>query len=283
MNQWMLQLRDRLWSISTISRLAVDVQQPLKDRFIRFWPWPFGKMEKVTITEPIAQSAIAKSFHSAAIEEEKRLLYVSMTRARDLLVIAHGGKETSESWINTVSADWLKGEEGTQMLTLPQGGTIPYAHWSIELPKTVGKFSAETEVLQWFKGVGGVDREGTQFRLPFKFSPSSSEKQSRKVVETIMLGKRMSLKAGMDMAQLGTAIHGCIGANLTDPAAPMGIDEIEGLLQRMDVAAAVQPQELLEQMIAARRAGRRVFRMPKYPLKCSCPMARFCKAASTCC
>jgi len=243
-------VRDRLWSISTISRSAVNVQQPLKDRFIRFWPWPFGKMEKVTIADPIAQSEIAKSFHASAIEEEKRLLYVSMTRARDLLVIAHGGKETSESWINTVSADWLKGEEGAQMLTLPQGGTIPYAHWSIELPETVGKFSAETEVLHWFKGVGGVDREGTQFRLPLKFSPSSAEKQSCKIVETIMLGKRMSLMAGVDMAQLGTAIHGCIGANLTDPEAPMGVEEIKALLQRMDLADAVQPQELLEQMIA---------------------------------
>lgn len=243
-------VRDRLWSISTISRSDVDVQQPLKDRFIRFWPWPFGKMEKVTIADPIAQSEIAKSFQAAAIEEEKRLLYVSMTRARDLLVIAHGGKETSESWINTVSADWLKGEEGAHQLILPQGGTIPYQHCSIETSETVGKGSAEAEIIQWFKGRDGAERDGDQIRLPLKFSPSSAEQHSCKVVETIMLGKRMSLKAGMDMAQLGTAIHGCIGANLTDPAAPMGIDEIEGLLQRMDVAAAVQPQELLEQMIA---------------------------------
>lgn len=62
------EVKDRLWSISTVSVDKVDVRQPLKNRFIRFWPWPFGKMEKVTIADTIAQSDIAQKFRKAAIE-----------------------------------------------------------------------------------------------------------------------------------------------------------------------------------------------------------------------
>ncbi|MEI7996017.1 MAG: 3'-5' exonuclease, partial [Methylococcaceae bacterium] len=241
-------VRDRLWSISTVSRSAVDVNQPLKDRFIRFWPWPFGKMEKVTIAEPIAQSDIAKEFHAAAVDEEKRLLYVSMTRARDLLVLARGGKETPESWIKTVEADWLLGDADAKTLTLPCGEKIPYQHLELEMPEGVADVDSKNEPIFWFKGTGGLASE--QQRLPLKFNPSSAIQRSCKVVETVQIGNRIALKSGVDMAQLGTTIHGCIGAHFTDPNAPITEDEITQIMARMNVLDAVKAQELLGQVSA---------------------------------
>ncbi|MGZ8983014.1 MAG: UvrD-helicase domain-containing protein [Methylotenera sp.] len=239
-------VRDRLWSISTVSQSAVNVQQPLQDRFIRFWPWPFGKMEKVTIAEPINQSEIAKSFHASAIEEDKRLLYVSMTRARDLLILARGSKETDESWIKTVGADWLQGEEDATTLSLPSGETIPYQHWLLDPLEGKAANATKAEPIHWFNELS----TSTGVRVPFKFTPSSVAQQSCKIVESISLGNRMSLKAGVDMAQLGTAIHGCIGASFTDPDAPLTADEIDVVLQRMGVGNAVQSPELLDQIAA---------------------------------
>jgi ATP-dependent exoDNAse (exonuclease V) beta subunit len=242
-------IRDRLWSISTISKHAVDVQNPLKDRFIRFWPWPFGKMEKVTIAEPIAESEIAQHFHEAAVEEEKRLLYVSMTRARDLLILARGGKETEESWINIIAAGWLKGEEASTTLNLPNGVEIPYAHWTLQAPEDLEPSSEMSEPIHWFDVAAGFEKRDTsQKRLPLTFSPSFATEQASTVVKSITLGKRMALKRGVDMAQLGTAIHGCIGASLTDPNAPLTVQEIELVLKRMGVEDGVQPQTLLEQI-----------------------------------
>lgn len=266
-------VRDRLWSISTVSTSKVDVENPLKHRFIRFWPWAFGKMEKVTIADPIAQSEIAKTMRTAAIEEEKRLLYVSMTRARDMLVMVRAGKEKEESWIKTVGADWLRGEaeettavafqrerfvmefsqvkaEATR-LTLPNGEMIPYQHWLLEAPEGDAECSVEAEPIYWFNETVIPAQAGIQpdeKRLPLKFSPSSAAQQDCKVVENLALGKRMLLKSGVDMAQLGTAIHGCICASFTDPNAPLTVEEIENIMQRMDVADAVQPQELLNQI-----------------------------------
>lgn len=241
-------VRDRLWSISTVSRSSVNVNQPLKDRFIRFWPWPFGKMEKVSIAEPIAQSDIAVEFHAAAIEEEKRLLYVSMTRARDLLVLARGGKETSESWINTVGADWLMGDEDAKTLTLPCGEKISYQHLELEMHEGSIQGGTANEPIYWFKDAAGVCTN--QARLPLKFTPSSAIQRSCKVVETVQIGNRMVLKAGVDMAQLGTAIHGCIGVQFTDPSAPITEDEISQILARMNVGDAIKSNELLGQISA---------------------------------
>lgn len=238
-------VRDRLWSISTVSQSAVDVQQPLKDRFIRFWPWPFGLMEKVTVAEPITQSEIAQKFHADAVEEEKRLLYVSMTRARDLLILANSGKANAESWINTIYADWLQGEEDATTLTLPNGESIPYQHWLLDPPESAVEIAQERTPIYWF---GDADTE--RQRLPLKFSPSSATQIDCKVVESATIGKRMYIKPGVDMAQLGTALHGCIGASFADTDAPLTLAEIEAVFQRMGVSGAVHPQELHEQIAA---------------------------------
>ena len=237
-------VRDRLWSITTISQSEVNVKRPLQDRFIRFWPWPFGKMEKVTVAETIDQSDIAKAYYAAAVDEEKRLLYVSMTRARDLLILARGGKESDESWIKTIGADWLQGEEDATKLVLPSGETIPYQGWVLEPIEGDADHQTVVEPIHWFKEL----TTSGDVRSPLKFTPSSVEQQSCTIEESIVLGSRMTLKPGTDLALLGTAIHGCIGASFTDSDAPLTLEEIDLMLQRMGVESAVQSQELQGQI-----------------------------------
>lgn len=239
-------IRDRLWSISTVSQSSVNVQQPLLDRFIRFWPWPFGKMGKVTITNSIDQSDMAKKLYAEAVEEEKRLLYVSMTRARDLLILARGGRESDESWIKTIDAKWLQGEADATELTLPSGEKIPYQDWVLEPVDGHEKIKTTDQPLHWFKELIHSDNA----RDPLKFTPSSVVKQSCTIMESIAVGTRMVLKPGADMAQLGTAIHGCIGASFTDPSAPLSLDEVDTILQQMQVGNAVKSHELLNQILA---------------------------------
>src|SRR3546814_14243674 len=60
----------------------------LAGRFIQFRPWPFGKMKKVPLREIVARSPEGEAARRAAIAEDSRLLYVSMTRARDLMIFA---------------------------------------------------------------------------------------------------------------------------------------------------------------------------------------------------
>ena len=239
-------VRDRLWSITTNSQSSIDVQQPLLDRFIHFWPWPFGKMEKVTIAETIADSELSKKLSAEAVEEEKRLLYVSMTRARDLLILARGGRESEASWIKVVAADWLQGVADATELQLPSGEKIPYQDWVLDPVEDNASQPAALEPIHWFKALAAANAE----TMPLKFTPSAIAQQSCTITNSIEVGQRLTIQKNVDMAQLGTALHACIGAAFTDANAPLSEMEVDGILQRMGVINALDSRELLEQIAA---------------------------------
>ena len=92
-------IKTRLWGVNSESGERFDVHEPLTDRRIRYWPWPFGSKQKVALAEQIAASVTGQRARQAAVEEGKRLLYVAMTRARDLLVIARPAKKPAGEWI----------------------------------------------------------------------------------------------------------------------------------------------------------------------------------------
>lgn len=81
------------------------------------------RQEKVALAEKIAASDIGQRSRQAGVEEGKRLLYVAMTRARDLLVIARPAKKPAGEWIDSLDADWLLPEQGATALNLPRAAT----------------------------------------------------------------------------------------------------------------------------------------------------------------
>ncbi|MCK6410289.1 MAG: UvrD-helicase domain-containing protein, partial [Thauera sp.] len=130
-------IKDRLWSISARTTAPFDANQPLAARFIRYWPWPFGPQQKVAAADAIALTDTAAEFVKAAIEEEKRLLYVSMTRARDLLVLARSSRKPSGPWLDALEAPWLLPDHDEEqgdlgVLRLPTGDTVPAERWVLE-------------------------------------------------------------------------------------------------------------------------------------------------------
>jgi ATP-dependent exoDNAse (exonuclease V) beta subunit len=208
-------------------------------------------MKNVSISESIAQSALAKKYRDTAIEEEKRLLYVSMTRARDLLIFTGGAKTSDDSWINTINADWLVEACDKDALTLPNGEKIPYAHKTLQAPDTVEEKSNEPVPLYWFKesAIAVSEKMGGGQRLPLKFSPSNAQTINVTIAESIEIGNRMNLKRGADMARLGTAIHACIGTAVTDPSAPITVEEVATMMHRMGEGEAVVADELYSQIM----------------------------------
>lgn len=82
-----------------------DVGDPLKGRWIRFWPWPFGAIEKDGHFEENARkSPEFNSTHARVSAENVRLMYVGMTRARDMLVLA---PYTGRSKFEQEGIQWL--------------------------------------------------------------------------------------------------------------------------------------------------------------------------------
>ncbi len=80
--------RDVAWnSIRVLKETPLDLEHPLEGSWIRFWPWPFGEMKTLNSVD-MSTNPEVKDLTQRSRKEERRLLYVGVTRARDLLVVA---------------------------------------------------------------------------------------------------------------------------------------------------------------------------------------------------
>lgn len=236
-------MKDRLWSISAQPRTVFDIHTPLEDRFIRYWPWPFGAQQKVAVADEIALTPMAVECRRAAIEESKRLLYVSMTRARDLMVLARSSRKLSGEWLDCLDSPWLLQDEGADVLTMPDGETLKADRWN--LAPVDDKESGRNGVVQqvhWFP-----QKSTVQNRLPLYFNPSGAEKIAAQVAEKCLVGERIPVRDGTDMSALGNAIHACIALSFADPSRLIEADEVERLLAGFGVADCIVASGIVRQ------------------------------------
>ncbi|MDX2134768.1 MAG: UvrD-helicase domain-containing protein [Saprospiraceae bacterium] len=94
-------LREKIWGINLVTDAPPDLSNILANRWIRFWVNPYGDQWNGTrLKETLAESDIWQNATRQALEEEARLLYVGLTRARDYLVFPTTLKGTP--WLNRV-------------------------------------------------------------------------------------------------------------------------------------------------------------------------------------
>ena len=240
--------RDRLWGVSVQADGAFDVAAPLANRRLRYWPWPFGRQQNVPALAGIEASQTAEQFRRAAIEEGKRLLYVSMTRARDLLVFARSRREPVGDWLSTIDSPWLLPDDDRESMVLPGGGRIDTMHWEVS-PEEGGETApAEQGIrLRWFRRT-----ESDQGRLPLYCNPSDSRTIPATVVETVKIGRGIEVKALTDWAQLGTAIHACTAAFFASGDVSMGNGEVKEILDGYSLGGVVAAEDVLAQILTLR-------------------------------
>jgi len=221
---------------STGSQTTFDISDPLRGRWIRFWPWPFGSLEKDGTFE--ASAATSPEFQVTAKRsraENTRLMYVGVTRARDILVFAPYTGRT----LNKVGTQWLDELtcDGEPVMQLPPGneGVSPAStHQNFIM---VGDTSHETKVccfdssgagsskrdrapVYWPKGTvikPAEDRtQPAQDRAPYILRPSSlasdpagttAASGTTKAPDVLDIGGRIAINGSVDMALLGDCVH----------------------------------------------------------------------------
>jgi len=95
-------LRADVWGVSLINeREEVDLQNVLGNRWLRYWVNPYADQIRGTqLLERIEVSEAKKEKTKDALQEEARLMYVGITRARDYIVFPTRPKSTN--WLNRV-------------------------------------------------------------------------------------------------------------------------------------------------------------------------------------
>jgi len=263
-------IRDRLWGVSVRPGKSFDVLSPLEDRFIRYWPWPFGMQKTVDLADKIAVTPIATAFRQAAVEEEKRLLYVSMTRARDKVVMARSSRKLSGEWLDSVESPWLLTDEASSTITLPDGTTQPSERWALAVPDNLESNVAVNSPVFWFEGT-----DEPQIRVPLAFNPSSATGAKAVVQEKTSIGQRINVREGTDKALLGEAIHACLALSFADTEHFIETADVERLLTQFNVAdcvsaaAIVSQAKALHQWIRERWPNARLH--AEYPVQCVLP------------
>ena len=239
-------VKDRLWSITALSRQGIDINAPLNDRFIRFWPWPFGKQGRVGVADDIALTDTAKAFRAMAIEENKRLLYVSMTRGRDLVILARSQRKPTGEWLDTIEAPWLLPAVGSDEITLPDGTVVAAKTLLLDPPAEMSEIeTGHHQDLYWFES--SIIKSS---RLPLICNPSSADTANAVLQERIRIGSRIPISSVADMSVLGAAIHACIALAFADRERGLTQEEIERILVGYGVSEQIPASGVLAQVQA---------------------------------
>ncbi|MFN2268738.1 MAG: 3'-5' exonuclease, partial [Desulfonatronovibrio sp.] len=121
---------------------GIDPQDPLKDRWIRFWPWPYGNHSRdFGFDGELENSDVLAKARQRERNERIRLLYVAMTRARDYLFLGvRPGKKNFTAWL-----DELKNVNGDSLLSMDAAESGQFKIGSQKFPVSLEEFSPADE------------------------------------------------------------------------------------------------------------------------------------------
>ena len=225
-------LKPRLWGLSVLpSPTPISLDDPLANRTLRYWP-AFTGLQSVNIPllDEIAQSKEGLAALEQEIQESKRLLYVSLTRPRDSLIITLDSKQTGGEWMDTLQADWMLPAADT--LIMPDGSAIPSRVLELQA-------SAPDTALPEYQPTWLTTEAPAIATLPLRVSPSAIEPgATARVGEIITLGERLDIEGEYDPAALGSALHAVIATTLLGQNATARVLQDHGMEKTISVAAA---------------------------------------------
>ena len=225
-------LKPRLWGLSVLpSQTPISLDNPLANRTLRYWPaFTGGQSANIALLDQINDSTAGQIAMHQEIEESKRLLYVSLTRARDGLILTMNNEDTNGQWMDTLEADWMLPEAET--LTLPSGEVIPTQ--SIDLVPNETNTALPDYQPTWLTSDAlAMDKR------PARVSPSSiAPLATARIGEIIELGERLEITGKYDPATLGSALHAVIATTILGQNATHRVLRDHDMHNTISVAAA---------------------------------------------
>ncbi|MFM0185561.1 UvrD-helicase domain-containing protein [Paraburkholderia nemoris] len=236
--------RSSLWGVRARTDGEFYPERPLDNRFVHFWPKTWGKRTQPQSAVNAAASAIGQMMEADALAENKRLLYVSMTRARDVnvLVTCQRSKSVNRDWVDEVGAgDLLFGDAGP--VVLPDERTIlREARTWTAADSVLAPPAQEESTCSWYVAAPAKEAQ------PLWYRPSDAEGGMYAVAESEPIGVRVAITASIEMDVLGSALHLCIAR--ASVAGRVEVADVERILSAWGVAHAVDSAAVVAQVQA---------------------------------
>lgn len=237
--------RTSLWGVRARTVGGFDPQQPLANRFVHCWLKTWGKRSQPQAAINAEACATGQAMQAEALAENKRLLYVGLTRARDMNVAVSfvRPRGPGRAWVDEIqgASDLLFGDSGTVALPDDQSLSRVSRSWTKDDCAAEPPTRAP-ETCHWFTPRPRVQGE------PLWHRPSSAEGGTFKVAEAETVGVRLSLAGKPDMASLGTALHLCIAR--ASVRGGVSAAEVERILTTWAVAQSVDKDAVCAQVEA---------------------------------
>ena len=191
----------------------LDWKNPLADRWLRLWPWPFGSQKKdVVLDTTAANSPEGQEVARLDREERARVLYVGATRARDYLVLALPPSTKGWAWL-----DELKSGAGAAgpAIVAPKGEATTISVNGINHDVRVATLTtAEPPLIDNISVdyISPLERAPVFEPLALRPSDAGGDADAQ-IVEAISLGGRLPFAGSPDMAKVGEALHRFLAAD----------------------------------------------------------------------
>ncbi len=240
--------QSRIFEPAVMSAGEFQLADPLADRWIRYWPWPFANHRKdLPMTEVVRSLPEKEEAEEQRVREATRLLYVGMTRARDCLIFVKKKAAKSRKNRDTDGAkEWLEvleDEKGVATFELPQAD----GESDFEVVDLVPGLERPIplESVRWFAGVDGRHEERAPAVLHASSLASSSGGVKDTALESVEVGERMQLRGDVDMQSLGNAVHGYLGVDVKGLSEGEKEEISRGLLEHHGVVANGSPRDVV--------------------------------------
>ncbi|MBL7829368.1 MAG: UvrD-helicase domain-containing protein [Saprospiraceae bacterium] len=253
-------LKEQVWGINLVSETTVpDLNNILGNRRLRFWVNPYSdQIGKTGLEEALLQTDAWSNAQQIAREEEARLLYVGLTRARDYLIFPTTPKDTK--WLNRV---FNRGDESIPTLD-PNTTETPFYHLGAPLhcdtqlvykPKDFPEVPpAETSVLfhDVRKGKSGAQKQplyiDTTKEMPQGFDSTWGT--------PLVWGSWLEFKGAYD-PELASALKNLFSVDFQQLTSASRVNLVEkqllfrNLTQQVQVSAVLQQWEAFDRFLQA--------------------------------
>lgn len=219
-----------------VSTEGFAIEEPLRGRKLYYWPWPYGSLKKnVGFDDLVTDSLELSERERLDLEENQRLMYVGITRARDYLVFA-ARNEKKLGWLDELidqegksviqeigyvegNMDESKNKQLGKMVVNGKEFACEVKHIYIDDDASVSKVGDESEHVYF----GNVWKSET-FE-PARFSPSQligAQSEENSTLKTLdeshiyHIGSRLPLTGQPEMVFLGEMVHGFLAVDQND-------------------------------------------------------------------